>query len=107
MLETGVELPVVKRAENAGFFVRKVAWPGRKHAPDRVFAHEDRGTVWIEFKKPGEKPRLGQTREHKRMRDAGMEVHVCDNADDALRILGLLPSHNGGPTLSEIDRMMR
>ena len=99
-------MPVVRRAENAGFFVRKVGWPGRKHAPDRVFAHEDRGTVWIEFKRPGETPRPGQKREHERMRKAGMEVHVCDCAEDALRILGLLPNANGGPTLSEIDRMI-
>lgn len=89
MLEKSVEMPVVKRAEAAGFFVRKVEWPGRKGAPDRVFAREDRGVVWIEFKAPGEKPRLSQIREHERMRAAGMEVHVCDNVRDALDILGI------------------
>lgn len=89
MLETAIESPVVKRAERAGFFVRKVAWFGRKGAPDRVFSRADRGTVWIEFKKPGKEPGLLQREEHKRMRAAGMEVHWCDNIDDAMRILGL------------------
>lgn len=89
MLEKAVELPVVKRAEAAGFFVRKVEWPGRKGAPDRVFSREDRGTVWIEFKAPGEKPRRSQIIEHDRMRAAGMEVHVCDDIADALEILGI------------------
>lgn len=90
MRELAVEMPVVRRAEAAGFFVRKVQWPGRRNAPDRVFARKDRGTVYIEFKAPGEKPRLSQLREHDRMRKAGMEVHVCDSVDDALEILGLL-----------------
>jgi len=107
MREVSVEMPTVKRAEAAGYFCRKVAWVGRKHAPDRVFSRDDRGTVWIEFKRPGEDARPGQAREHKRMREAGMEVHVCDNVEDALRILWILPNSNFGPTLSDIDRMLR
>ena len=106
MREVNVELPVVTRAENAGFFVRKVMWVGRKHAPDRVFAHKERGEVWIEFKRPGADARAGQAREHKRMRGAGMEVYVVDTVEDGLRILCLLPSRNNGPTLSEIDDML-
>lgn len=88
-IEAAIEDYVVERAEAAGFFVRKVGWLGRRNAPDRVFAREDRGTVWIEFKKPGETARSSQDREHERMRAAGMEVHVCDNARSALRVLGL------------------
>lgn len=106
MREIGVEMPVVRRAEAAGFFVRKVAWVGRKHAPDRVFAREDRGEVWIEFKRPKATARLGQKLEHDRMRKAGMEVHVVDNVYDGLRILGLLPNANNGPSLSDIDRLL-
>lgn len=101
MREAGIENGAVIRAERAGYFTRKVRWPGRKHAPDRVFAREDRGTVWIEFKAPGEEARPGQLREHKRMRAAGMEVHVCDNLEDALRILWILPGSNQGPPLDD------
>jgi hypothetical protein len=89
MLEKHIELGVVKPAEAAGFFVRKVQWPGRRSAPDRVFAREDRGTVWIEFKRPGGSATLLQQREHMRMQAAGMEVHVCDSAQQALQILGI------------------
>lgn len=101
MSELAVENPVVVRAERAGFFVRKVAWVGRRNAPDRLFARKDRGSVYIEFKAKGEKPRKSQLNEHKAMRNAGIEVHVCDNIDDAMRILGLRESHNGGPTLAD------
>lgn len=89
-MELHVEKYVVAQAEAAGFFVRKVQWPGRAGAPDRVFAHPDRGTVWIEFKAPGEKARRLQEREHERMRAAGMEVHVCDRVEAALAILGIV-----------------
>lgn len=100
MLESSIEGTVVYRAERAGWFVRKVQWPGRRGAPDRVFAKKGHGTIWIEFKQEGKAPNTLQRREHKRMRDAGMVVHVVDRIDDALRILGLLGNrHNGGPRL--------
>lgn len=40
------------------------------------------------------------------MRDAGIEVHVCDNVTDALRILWLLPGANGGPPLIDPDDLI-
>lgn len=97
--EAAIEDYVVTRAERSGYFVRKVGWLGRRHAPDRLFARPDRGLVFIEFKRPGEKPRKGQTYEHRRMRAAGLEVHVCDSILDALEILWLVPGDNGGPPL--------
>lgn len=88
MLEARIEDTVVARAQRAGWFVRKVAWPGRKDAPDRVFAKAGR-TVWIEFKAPGEAPRASQAHEHRLMRDAGMEVHVVSSIDEGLKVFGL------------------
>lgn len=90
MAETHIENPVVVRAEAAGYLVRKVQWVGRKGAPDRLFARPDRGLVFIEFKAPGEEPNTQQSREHKRMREAGIEVHVCDSVEEALVLLWLL-----------------
>jgi hypothetical protein len=88
MLEARIEDTVVARAIRSGWFVRKVAWLGRKDAPDRVFAKGGR-TVWIEFKAPGEVPRASQTHEHRLMKDAGMEVHVVSSIDEGLSVLGL------------------
>jgi hypothetical protein len=100
VLESAIENPVVKRAEAAGYYVRKVAWVGRRSAPDRLFARKDRGSVYIEFKKPGASATLSQSLEHERMRAAGIEVHVCDNVDDAMRILWL---RRPGSNLPEDD----
>lgn len=99
MRESAIENAVVARAERAGYYVRKVGWLGRRHAPDRLFARVDRGQVFIEFKRPGQSARRGQEIEHKKMRKAGIEVHVCDSIADALDILWLTPGHNGGPPL--------
>ena len=90
MLESSVENPVVTRAEAAGYYVRKVKWVGVDGAPDRLFSRDDRGTIFIEFKKKYKEPRRRQLNEHRDMRAAGIEVHVCDNIEDALRILWLL-----------------
>lgn len=89
MVESAVEMPVVKRAEAAGWFVRKVQWVNRIGAPDRVFIKGGR-VVWIEFKDRGQVPRKSQELEHDRMRAAGAEIHYCDNSFDALKILGLV-----------------
>ena len=88
-MESAVEMPVVRRAERAGWFVRKLGWIGRTGAPDRFFAKAGR-VVLIEFKDAGESPNLNQREEHRLLRAAGVEVHVCDRADEALKILGLL-----------------
>lgn len=85
-MEIAVEMPVVRRAEAAGWFVRKVSWPGRIGAPDRVFIKCGR-VVWIEFKAPGKEPRQSQVLEHDRMRKAGAELYWFDNIHDALAAL--------------------
>lgn len=98
-MEANVEMPVVRRAERGGWFVRKLGWIGRTGAPDRFFAKKTKRCpscgrssriVLIEFKDTDEEPTLNQIEEHKELRDAGVEVYVCDRPDEALRILGLL-----------------
>ncbi len=86
--ESYIELNAVDEAEAVGWWCRKVVWQGRRSAPDRVFAKGGR-VVWIEFKRPGERPTVAQSREHDRMRAAGMEVYWCDDLNEARKILGL------------------
>ncbi len=86
--ETVIEKTIVNMAEMQGYFVRKVEWPGRRGAPDRVFIKGGR-VIWIEFKDEGKEPEPHQAKEHRRMRDHGAVVHVCDNIPLGKRILGL------------------
>lgn len=94
MRELKIEGDAVDAAKKAGFWTRKVGWVSRKGAPDRLFMHPVRGAVWIEFKRPGEEPEILQSNEHERMRACGLEVHVVDNLEDAMRILGIHPDDN-------------
>ncbi len=78
---SGVEEPVIEYAQAQGFIYRKLAWIGRTGAPDRLFSRADRGPFLVEFKRPGKGPDAKQTREIKRLRKAGITVHVIDNVE--------------------------
>lgn len=80
-----------------GWFVRKMQWIGRRGSPDRFLARPFRkpcphcGTrgrvVLVEVKRRGEKPDGQQQREIDRLRNAGVEVHIVDNEEDAKEII--------------------
>lgn len=86
MLESNVEEKAIKRAKERGFLYRKVKWIGRRGAPDRLFSRADTGPFFVELKAPGKPLQPHQVREIKRLRDAGMTVHVIDNIDDAYEL---------------------
>lgn len=88
-MEARIEKPICTWAEEDGWHVRKLGYPGRKFAPDRWFLKDGRH-VHIEFKDEGRPPEIGQERERKRINDHGGEAYFCDNIADAVRILGLI-----------------
>lgn len=88
--ERDIERYLKKQIKGAGLEIRKVKWIGRAHAPDRLVLGKGI-SMWIEVKKPGEKARAGQVREHQRMLDAGLHVMVLDSyegVDDLIRWVG-------------------
>ena len=99
--ERDIEKYLVRRVRECfgkAALCRKVTWQGRRSAPDRVVmfrapadAIETRGfTVWVELKRPGEKPTRAQSAEHMRLAEAGQLVRVLDSkeaVDDFLRHL--------------------
>lgn len=88
MNEFHIERTVCRRAVKAGWLVRKLTFPGRNGAPDRLFAKRG-ALVLIEFKRPGGKTSPAQEREIERLRAAGLEVHVVDDIEVGLEILGI------------------
>lgn len=102
MKERDIERYLVARVKARGGEVRKVVWPGRKYAPDRVAMlppvrpgrYADSRTLWVELKAPGLKATFpsnaherGQAREHKRMREVGQVVLVIDSKEDIDKVL--------------------
>ncbi len=94
--ERDIEDYLVRRVKSMGGEVRKVNWPGRKSAPDRVVmlpyrwhgpaAYYVGRCTWVELKRPGGLVTFPKTaheraqhREHERMREAGQHVVVIDS----------------------------
>lgn len=93
MLERDIEKRANDYATRIGYWHRKFVSPSRRGAPDRIYAIH--GTViFIEYKASGQKPTKLQELEHKKMRAAGLAVYVCDNVEDAKKILDRVKMEN-------------
>lgn len=93
MIEAGVEKPICLWAEEDGWLVRKLQYPNRKGAPDRMFVKDGR-VVFIEFKRPSSGKMKDmrselQKREAERLIEADAEYHLIDNIEHACRVLGI------------------
>ena len=86
MRETVIEQKVCEFAERQGWLVRKMTYAGRRGCPDRWFFRDGR-IVIVEFKKPGSDCDGVQKREHTRLREKGVFVHVIDNIPDGCTLL--------------------
>lgn len=84
MRETTVEEYLDRRVKETGGFTRKVVWPGRRGAPDRLVGWPrtavrsgDAVHGLVEMKKPkGPGAEDHQLREHDRLRAIGFRVDV-------------------------------
>lgn len=96
MRERDIESWAVRRAEKAGYWVRKFKAPGRRSAPDRIFAQLGR-SWWVEFKATGEQPTELQLDEHRKMRAAGLTVYWTDSRDGFAFIMAMEDQRDWGP----------
>lgn len=87
MRERDIERHLVQRVKALGGEIRKVAWPGRANAPDRLVMLPGRRAVWVELKAPGKTPTAQQVREHNRMRRLGELVEVIDSLEGVEALL--------------------
>ena len=80
MRESQIETAFKERIKALGGKTRKVAWIGVDGAPDRLALLPGQH-VLVELKRPGEKPRIRQLREHETLRAAGCVVLVIDSLE--------------------------
>ena len=87
MLERVVETSLRKGVEKRGGMCYKLSDTGRRGAPDRLMLEEiperhrdiiSKYVYFVETKKPGDKPKPHQVREHERLRKIGYRVDVID-----------------------------
>lgn len=100
-LESGVERPLVRWAQQDGWEVRKLQYVARVGAPDRMF-YKDGRVVFIEFKSLKGKLSKMQEREGQRMLNAGLEYYVVRTLVEGAHYLGLkkraAATHSAAPT---------
>ena len=82
--ESKIEKDVVKWAEDNEVMVIKLNLHGRRGWPDRLFILPNGGIIWVEFKRPGEKPRKLQDYIHGKLRKYKQDVYVADRAFDTI-----------------------
>ena len=89
MKEALVETRLKTKVEEAGGYIRKAQWIGRRGAPDRwVGFPSTKRAAWVELKRPKTpEAEAHQAREHKRMRDCGEIVLVIANYADVDRFV--------------------
>lgn len=90
MRESDIESYLALKVAALGGEVRKVKWPGRRGAPDRLVLLPTKlfgkgidhiipaEHFFVELKAPGKKPPAYQLREHERLRSYGFRVEVVD-----------------------------
>jgi hypothetical protein len=84
-----VELPTVRWAKKNGFIHAKVKFV-ESGWPDRLFVGPWGGLVFIEFKRPGQRPDKLQEFRMAQLAGRGILVEWFDNADDAIEFLKTL-----------------
>lgn len=86
MLEKEVEGTVKNWAIKNGFLALKVRFAEAGY-PDRLFLGPKGHTIFIEFKRPGEKAGLLQLHRVSQLRARRIPAFVCDSAVEAINIL--------------------
>lgn len=86
MRERDVERALIKRVKQAGGEVRKLAWIGRRGAPDRLVMLPGR-YLFVELKAPGGRVSRLQDLEHRRLRAAGFDVRIVWKVEDIDEVL--------------------
>lgn len=86
-LEIEFESKAADYAQSKGGLLKKCVIPGERDYPDRQGYFPNGHVFFIEFKRPGEKPRRGQLFIHNLLRKLGFAVHVCKSYDSAKIII--------------------
>jgi hypothetical protein len=86
--ERDIERALVKAVKAKGGEVRKLAWIGRRAAPDRLVKLPDKEPVFVELKAPGGRLSRLQEVEHRRLRAIGLRVEVVWKLDQIEGVLG-------------------
>lgn len=87
--EKSIENYLARKVREAGGLCWKLESPGRSGVPDRLVVFNG-FTIYVELKRPGQKPRELQLARIRELREAGAWVEVVSNKDEAETFLAKL-----------------
>ena len=86
-LESDIESAVCRYARANNVLAYKFTSPGHRSVPDRIFIFPSGKVVFIEFKRPGNRPTEAQVGEIKKLRDKLQQVYWTDNVESGKGII--------------------
>jgi hypothetical protein len=112
LLEKDVESYGKREIQKLGWVAEKFVSPMKRSVPDQMVSvpcndHHPYGlTFFIEFKAPGKKPTELQLKDHKKRREMGYLVFVCDCYEDTDLALTIIWQVQAQGYLSVVHRDM-
>ena len=83
--EAQIQAEIVRELRRQGWLVNKLVQTTLNGSPDLI-AHKDGRTVYIEVKRPGQKPRPLQDYRHRELRSHGIDIYVLVDISEISRI---------------------
>jgi Holliday junction resolvase len=77
MTEQAIQAKIIKRLEAEGWYVVKLIQTNKPGIPDLV-ATKPNEVLWVEVKRPGQKPSPVQEYRHNELRGLGFPVEVLE-----------------------------
>ena len=86
-LEKTIQRSVVYFARGLGFLAYKMSSQAQNHLPDYLFVSPYGEIFFIEFKRLGKMPTVGQQHMIQQLRARGVDVHIVDRAETGKEII--------------------
>lgn len=87
MRESKIEKELVDQVKAIGGLAWKFVSPGTRGVPDRLVILPGGRTIYVELKRPGEKPEPLQLKRHRELEARGHKVYVIDNIEEVHRFI--------------------
>ena len=102
MIESQVERHLHSRIGLIGGMCLKFTSPGTAGVPDRIIIHEGR-TMFVELKRPGEKPRPLQVTVFRQMKREGAFIYVLSSKEQVDQFVNELKTYARCPNMNNYD----
>ena len=86
-LEKEIESKCAKLAKSLGILTFKFVSPSQRGVPDRIFILQGGETIYVEFKRLGEKPTKLQQAYLDKLRQQGAFAYCCDSVQNFREVL--------------------